>query len=175
MLDLLETAAVNNQRGGEENRVRNRRLRFLQQQLALPHSDYFCIEALRRRDPELYEEYVGQYLSEAEKLAPFDPEMTLVQRIYYNLDEMEARNEDLYDGVDDSDPEEEEEEEEGSNESHKEEVGKPQLNEEEKEGLLLDFVRIMQERFLDGRDVSLLCLIEWEMKSKIEKHGLCSD
>ena len=46
-------------------RIRNRRFEYLQQQMS--HGDYFCDREMRKRNPLLYEQYVGQYLTEQER------------------------------------------------------------------------------------------------------------
>ncbi|KAI8991711.1 coiled-coil domain-containing protein-domain-containing protein [Mycotypha africana] len=62
----------------------NRRYEYLQRHLR--HSDYFSDESIQLREPVLYEEYIGQYVPDKEKYKPFDKEMTLVSRIYNNMD-----------------------------------------------------------------------------------------
>lgn len=53
--------------------VRNRRFECLQR--LMKDSDYFSEEQMRRRSPLLYEEYIGQYLSEEEKFERDKAEM----------------------------------------------------------------------------------------------------
>lgn len=53
--------------------VRNRRFECLQR--LMKDSDYFSEEQMRKRSPLLYEEYIGQYLSEEEKFERDKAEM----------------------------------------------------------------------------------------------------
>lgn len=51
----------------EKNRVkiRNRRFQYIQQEIE--HGQYFSDHEMRRRNPLLYEQYIGQYLTEQER------------------------------------------------------------------------------------------------------------
>ncbi|TPX70423.1 hypothetical protein SpCBS45565_g01768 [Spizellomyces sp. 'palustris'] len=60
--------------------IRNRRINYLNQNLS---NEYFSDDAFKDRDPALYEEYIGRYLP---PLQAFPATMTLVDRIYSNMD-----------------------------------------------------------------------------------------
>ncbi|CEP10916.1 hypothetical protein [Parasitella parasitica] len=62
----------------------NRRYEFLQRELR--HSDYYSDESIQLREPVLYDQYIGQYITAREKTKPFDNDMTLVDRIFSNMD-----------------------------------------------------------------------------------------
>ncbi|KAL2915101.1 hypothetical protein HK105_205425 [Polyrhizophydium stewartii] len=68
--------------------VRNRRLRYMQVGL---DREYFSLEAMRDREPELYEQFVGRFVSERERSQPFPASMGLVERIYHDIDDAEHR------------------------------------------------------------------------------------
>ncbi|KAI8908533.1 hypothetical protein EDD86DRAFT_247696 [Gorgonomyces haynaldii] len=64
---------------------RNRRLVYMRK---LQSKGYFDVDQIRQRHPELWQEYLG---SESESVwkKPFDRQMGLLDRIYFNLDESE--------------------------------------------------------------------------------------
>ncbi|KAJ3044256.1 hypothetical protein HK097_001544 [Rhizophlyctis rosea] len=95
-------------------RIRNRRRAYLQQNRG---SEYFSDEAYEAREPELYEEYVGQHIPQSERVAPFRDDMGLVDRILYNMDrqrhidDLEAARRDAEEGYQEFETDDEEEEE----------------------------------------------------------------
>ena len=78
--------------------IRNRRLMYMEQATVgatdgtpALHQDqfvsYFSDEAMRRRDPVAFEQYIGQYIPLNERAKPFDKNVGLVERIFSNLDD----------------------------------------------------------------------------------------
>ncbi|RUS26891.1 coiled-coil domain-containing protein-domain-containing protein [Jimgerdemannia flammicorona] len=201
-------------------RSQNRRLQYLRRHLQ--NTPYFDDEAMQLREPALYEHYVGQYIPEEERNAPFAEEINLVERVLSDIDrgwaeERVRREREEAMEEEEEEEEQEEEEEEGEEEedsalmrengngsrvdkpvrrkygvpngevahdlardndmdvlsSHREgEEGDkqegneqemvddkenvkpafPSISEEERQELRDEFVRIMEERFLDGED-----------------------
>lgn len=64
--------------------IQNRRYEFLKRNLK--DSDYFSDESIQLRDPALYDQYIGQHISAAEKEEPFAEDISLVNRILSNID-----------------------------------------------------------------------------------------
>ncbi|KAH6573615.1 hypothetical protein BASA62_002875 [Batrachochytrium salamandrivorans] len=65
--------------------IRNRRLQYLTQ-LANVDDDYLSINAMRDREPEIYQEFVGRFITDEELNRPFPDEMRLVDRILHDVD-----------------------------------------------------------------------------------------
>ncbi|CAG8665068.1 12443_t:CDS:2, partial [Racocetra persica] len=65
--------------------ILNRRYRYLITKL--DDTSYFSDEAMERREPLLYEDYVGQYTSQEERYPPFADNVDLVDRILYDIDQ----------------------------------------------------------------------------------------
>ena len=65
--------------------AQNRRYQFLKQ--ILRHSDYYSDESIRLREPVLYDQFVGQHIPAQERTKPFEKDMTLVSRIFSNMDQ----------------------------------------------------------------------------------------
>ncbi|RIB07686.1 coiled-coil domain-containing protein [Gigaspora rosea] len=53
----------------------------------LDDTSNFSDEAMERREPLLYEDYVGQYITQEERYPPFADNVDLVDRILYDIDE----------------------------------------------------------------------------------------
>ncbi|KAI8636456.1 coiled-coil domain-containing protein-domain-containing protein [Parasitella parasitica] len=90
----------------------NRRFEFLQRKLR--GSDYYSDESIQLREPVLYDHYIGQYIPAREKAKPFDNDMTLVNRIFSNMDrkfvddflyDQKIRDEEQFEEEDDDDEE----------------------------------------------------------------------
>ncbi|KAI1884601.1 hypothetical protein AGOR_G00228070 [Albula goreensis] len=133
-------------------RVRNHRyaaLRALQQE-----GQYFSEEQMRVRDPLLYEQYIGQYLSEEELVKRSEEAMAagpggladLLMNSYQEklIQQQLQKQQDREDGA----KEESEEEDEGG----EEEEDRWEPSAEEKALLREEFVSQMHQRFLDGKD-----------------------
>ncbi|KAK9766727.1 hypothetical protein K7432_003996 [Basidiobolus ranarum] len=86
--------------------VQNRRYFYFEN--FLKDSSYFSLEEMKLREPSLYFELVDRFRTEKEKNAPFGPNMSLVDRMYHNIDEL--RFQQALDNFLDEAPEEEEEE-----------------------------------------------------------------
>ena len=151
-----------------EGRVKNRRLQAIG--ILTASTDYFSVEAMRERNPLLYEYYIGQYLSEEERkqvsrCAP--EEVSLTAHIMKKLDEDQyvrtlKQQQDLEEG------QVEEEDEDSTEEEESIEVGTtsggsmveknislsvdPLQREEEKMMLRREFLTAMHMSFLKGED-----------------------
>ncbi|XP_044527067.1 coiled-coil domain-containing protein 97 isoform X1 [Gracilinanus agilis] len=142
-------------------RLRNRRYAALQE--LIRGGEYFSDEQMRARDPLLYEQYIGQYLSEEELAATRCPESLapdgcpladlllqsyqegmLQRRLLQQQEEEEACLEE------EEDEEEDDCEEENSGPGQEEEAWVP--DSEEKVILREEFTSRMHQRFLDGKD-----------------------
>mmetsp|Transcript_24396 Transcript_24396/g.40088 ORF Transcript_24396/g.40088 Transcript_24396/m.40088 type:complete len:391 (-) Transcript_24396:302-1474(-) len=67
--------------------AKNRRYRRLQQLLS--DGEYFSDEAMKERQPLLFEQFIGRY--ESKEATPFPADMPLSQRLLHDLDESELR------------------------------------------------------------------------------------
>lgn len=140
-----------------KTRVKNHRyaaLRALQRD-----GDYFSEEQMRRREPLLYEQYVGQYLTDEEVLERSQEAMTegapegsggLAHLLLNSYQErlLQNRMQEEQEREDGAQEEEEEEEEEDIQAQEKE--WEPTA--EEKAQLREEFISQMHQRFLDGKD-----------------------
>lgn len=98
--------------------AQNRRYHFLQRKLR--DSDYYSDESIQLREPVLYDQFIGRHISAKERAKPFDNDMTLVNRIFSNMDrkfvddhlyKQKIMDEEQFEEEEDDDDEEEEEEE----------------------------------------------------------------
>lgn len=136
--------------------VSNRRYEYLKRHLR--ESSYFSDEAMQQREPVLYEQYVGQYQSEQEKTMPFANDVTLVQRVLSNIDRHYA-NEQVRKQkiIEEEQFEEEEESEEDDIPMSEDDRNQPDTQHDEAEfraSQRQELVRLLEERFLAGKDVS---------------------
>ncbi|KAL9560135.1 hypothetical protein MBANPS3_000099 [Mucor bainieri] len=101
--------------------AQNRRYKYLQQELR--DSDYYSDESIQLREPVLYDQYIGQYIPAKERTKPFDNDMTLVNRIFSNMDrkfvddhlyEQKIQDEEQFEEEEEEEEEEDEEEMEKS-------------------------------------------------------------
>eukprot|EP01135_Chromosphaera_perkinsii_P000733 Nk52_evm21s151 gene=Nk52_evmTU21s151 len=109
-----------------------------------PGSLYFSDEAMRSRSPALYELYIGKYLSYAEKRAYFS---SAYQKLKLPLADMLLRQVDEREVMREKEEQHEEEEEEEEGEEEERLARKKQLRE--------DFIDIMKDNFLNGRDYAV--------------------
>lgn len=179
--------------------IHNRRFAYMK--LQLRDTAYFSDEAMQQRDPVLYEQYIGQHLTEREKAAPYGNDVNLVQRILTNIDrhyaDEQVKQQHDIENEQFEEEEEEEEEEESDDESDtvmqsapssastaatpalvtaarpehdmltpnsdenvldalpSEQAQDPELTQSMlafREEQRLEFVRLMEERFLAGKD-----------------------
>jgi hypothetical protein len=91
--------------------VRNRRFKYIEQ--LEREGDYFSLDNMKIRQPELYQEYVGQYEKGSQR--PFPRNTPLYERLLHNCDLANAQH-----TIDNSMEEEQEEEETDSDESEEE-------------------------------------------------------
>ncbi|KAI9007117.1 coiled-coil domain-containing protein-domain-containing protein [Gaertneriomyces semiglobifer] len=154
--------------------IRNRRLTYLAQNAA---SSYFSDASFKEREPALYEEYIGQHIPELERQAAFPDEMTLVQRLYANIDrasyEEEMRREESqaqesyeeFDSESEGDGSDNEGTTRLSNDNHHDSrkmvpvendeeshEDHEELSPEERETLAEEFRNLMRRRFAEGKD-----------------------
>ncbi|CAG8484327.1 10894_t:CDS:2 [Ambispora leptoticha] len=73
----------------KDKKILNRRFKYLLNNLE--NTSYFSDQAMEMREPLLYEEYIGKYIPEEERYPPFSDETDLVERIYYDIAENEAK------------------------------------------------------------------------------------
>ncbi|XP_066545710.1 coiled-coil domain-containing protein 97 isoform X2 [Amia ocellicauda] len=138
----------------KRTRVRNHRyaaLRALQQA-----GQYFSEDEMRAREPLLYEQYIGQYLSDEELLqrsaeGPAGGPQGLADLLLHSYQEglIQSRLQQQQDTEDGAVEETEEEEEE---EGHVSGEQQWEPSAEEKALLREEFVSRMHQRFLDGKD-----------------------
>lgn len=137
--------------------VRNRRYECLQR--LMKDSDYFSEEKMRKRSPLLYEEYIGQYLSEEEKFERDRAEMghdpclsdILMSRQEKQMDDWLLE----YQRDQETSMEEEEDESDSDSLLEKVESGSPLKGcptEKEKQMLHEEFLSAMQDKFMRGEE-----------------------
>lgn len=134
-----------------QKQVQNRRFQYLQQMMET--TSYFSEEEMRNRNPLLYEEYIGQYLTKEEKDSLDMGDRGDVTLSGLILKKMEIdRRRDLYDqqeGLESSQVEESD-----SDDSEVESMDQSaQISDDQKLQLHTDFLRTMQLSFLNGEDV----------------------
>ncbi|EDO48482.1 predicted protein, partial [Nematostella vectensis] len=130
--------------------VQNRRYEAMQR--LINDSTFFSEEEMRKRNPLLYEQYIGQYLTEEEKLerdiAEREGEPSLSQLMFSKYDAEKTQW--IYNYQREQEREMEEEEEDSEEEMEEDSQGTP--TEEEKEMLRNEFFYEMQEKFLLGKE-----------------------
>lgn len=148
--------------------IKNRRYKYLQKLMG--ESDYFSDEMMRQRDPLLFEYYIGQFMSEDEKLemeANNKSEMKLSSMILKNMEvdqrtellrQQQSREHDQLEETDSSDDDDDDLEEMGRSENIGRTLVPMKLSsdlvmaEREKKMLRGEFLTAMQNSFLDGKD-----------------------
>ncbi|KAJ3414728.1 Coiled-coil domain-containing protein 97 [Chytridiales sp. JEL 0842] len=68
--------------------IRNRRLAYLEKN-PKEMEEYFSDNNIKRRNPELYELYIGRYVPEEERKKPFAASLSLSDRMFHNIDEQQ--------------------------------------------------------------------------------------
>jgi len=161
--------------------VRNRRMKYLEK--LENDGEYFSEIMMKIRQPVLYQEYIGKYKPTLACTIPFGKETKLYERLLLNCDLCEAneiilRSTSAPPQQEEEEEEEEENENENENESDKKEDLKnsneynvpkktvelirkdetevsieKELNEFNQQADYEDFLSIMKENFLSGRDV----------------------
>ncbi|XP_067680662.1 coiled-coil domain-containing protein 97-like [Haliotis asinina] len=142
--------------------VKNRRYAAMQELLS--QGDYFSEEEMKFRDPLLYEQMVGNFLTEEEIQNKVDKtDLRFSSILLKHIDQIEenalyARQKEAEE-CQEEEEEDSEEEEEMESSGEDEEAGfgpegekKPKISDIEKQMLKSEFLQIMQERFLSGKD-----------------------
>lgn len=130
------------------NVVKNRRYEAMKK---LEHDgEYFSEEEMKYRDPFLYEQLIGQFITEEEAQKMIDKsDLRFSTILLKHMDNMEEKE--LYK----MEKEREEcqvEEEDTSDEEEEIEDDTEEISEEKKQNLRAEFTRIMKERFMAGED-----------------------
>nr|XP_060639565.1 coiled-coil domain-containing protein 97 [Anolis sagrei ordinatus] len=140
-------------------RVRNKRYAALQQ--LIKGGEYFSDEQMRSRDPLLYEQYIGQYLSDEELQAlgscKLEAACSLSGVLMDSYQEQVIQQRLLVQQEQEEACEEEEEEDDTDDEDKEDEASDPDKDEwvpDQDEKILLreEFTSRMYQRFLDGKD-----------------------
>lgn len=131
---------------------RNRRYECLKK--LMDEGVYFCEKEMRQREPLLYEHYIGQYLTtdEREALDQQCSDVLLSDRILHQAD-VKRREELLSEQRDAEEMVEYESSEDEEDEDSKEVDENHTISEKEKRKLRQEFLRTMQLKFLDGKEV----------------------
>ncbi|KAI9274516.1 coiled-coil domain-containing protein-domain-containing protein [Phascolomyces articulosus] len=151
--------------------IHNRRYEYLKRYLR--GSTYFSDESMQQHDPVLYEEFIGQHLTQDERSNPYDPEDNLVQRLLGNMDRRNAQervqrqkmiDEEQFEEEDEDSEDNEEESGDGDGDLQMKESthnGTKAIKEDEediekmmtfREQQRSELVRLLEERFLSGKD-----------------------
>uniref|UniRef100_A0A7N8XZU9 Coiled-coil domain containing 97 n=1 Tax=Mastacembelus armatus TaxID=205130 RepID=A0A7N8XZU9_9TELE len=133
---------------GCTNRTRIRNQRYAALRALQKEGQYFSEEQMRVREPLLYEQYIGQYLTDEEVIFQFRSYSTGLAHLLLNSYQERLIQNRL---------QEEQEREEGAQEEDEDEEEGVQLNEwaptaQEKALLREEFISQMHRRFLDGKD-----------------------
>lgn len=154
--ELLKTVTS----AARHKQIRNRRYNYMRD--LMQKTDYFSTQQMRERNPLLYEYYVGQYMTDDEKLTieKSNPEMLLSEHIFFKMDRdhmegilcrQQERESEQFEESDADTSEEEEEDGEGYIGSFKLSRD-PNKASDEKQMLREEFLREMQHSFLNGSD-----------------------
>ncbi|CAG5129744.1 unnamed protein product [Candidula unifasciata] len=147
-----------------QNVVKNRRYQALQK--LIDEGEYFSENEMKWREPLLYEQMVGQYVTESEKAAQMEQEIDKSDLRFSSilLKHLDMQtNKQVYEFQKEKEGEQEEEEEKESNENiseadtdDEEEIDnkKEKISEAERMYFRDEFLRTMQEKFLSGQDAS---------------------
>ncbi|XP_066531073.1 coiled-coil domain-containing protein 97 [Hoplias malabaricus] len=137
------------------NRMRVRNHRYAALRALQKEGQYFSEEQMRYREPLLYEQYIGQYLSEEEILQRSEEAMqkgpgNLSDLLINSYQEKQLQNRLQEEQDREQCAEQEEEDEEDENDESRQTEWEP--NADEKAMLREEFLSQMHQRFLDGRD-----------------------
>lgn len=147
---------VQKRASGSSNRTRVRNHRYAALRALQKEGQYFSEEQMRFREPLLYEQYIGQYLSDEEILQRSEQAMQqgpgclsdlLINT--YQEKQLQHRLQEEQDREQCAEEEEEDDEEE-ENDAARQAEWEP--NAEEKAMLREEFLSQMHQRFLDGKD-----------------------
>uniref|UniRef100_A0A2L2YN52 Coiled-coil domain-containing protein 97 n=1 Tax=Parasteatoda tepidariorum TaxID=114398 RepID=A0A2L2YN52_PARTP len=146
----------NNNVRSSKARIRNRRYEALKK--LVDESSYFSDAEMKKRNPFLYEQLIGQYLTENERIKEYRKLHENDRFSNFLMGQFERNVENrLYDEQkeeDDAEEEDDDDTEESENESELEDDVPPTRNVTKQEQSLLrrEFTNIMYEHFLAGKD-----------------------
>lgn len=169
-VDFYCKQIVKNKSGNfKKNVVKNRRYEAMKE--LMMQGDYFSDDEMKFRDPYLYDQMVGQYLTDDEIRAKVDKsDLTFSSILIKHMDIIDENkrfqeDKDMEEGQEE---EEEDEEESGDDEDleiqdtkhsaagdlqdEEEDNQKPKISEERRQELKDEFLTLMQERFMNGED-----------------------
>jgi len=145
----LNEARQNQCRFIKQNKVRNRRYAAMRKMLQ-SNDDYFSESSMKARNPLLYEQLIGRFMTEEEKEAEARPDMSNCSLTNIILDHIDLNKE--RDDKKRMKEEEEEEEFDTDEESSNEEESLGRVD-GGKEFLRKQFVKSSIQSFLEGKDV----------------------
>ena len=132
--------------------ARNRRYAALRNMIQA-QDDYFSEESMKARNPLLYQELIGQHMSEQEKAVQEKINRSNCALSTIILDHMDLNRErDLVKQQKRQETEEEFDDDSEDEDEAEEEKKEPIEDEDEKRRLKDEFVQAMHQSFLDGRD-----------------------
>ncbi|XP_063070997.1 coiled-coil domain-containing protein 97 [Engraulis encrasicolus] len=151
---------VQKRAGKQANRTNVRNHRYAALRALQKEGQYFSEEQMRFREPLLYEQYIGQYLSEDEILQRSQEAMEsgttggLADLLINSYQErvLQGRLQEQQDKEDGAQEEEDEEEDDDDDEPRRGGQAEWEPNEQEKAMLREEFLSQMHQRFLDGKD-----------------------
>lgn len=131
------------------NRVKNRRYKAMQQ--LIQEGEYFSEDSMKHRDPYLYDQLIGQYLTEEEINGQVDKsDLRFSTILLKHMDQLEENQ--VFKLQKDTEEGQFEEEDEDSDEDEEMEKDEDEISDEKKSELREEMYRIMQERFLSGQE-----------------------
>ncbi|KAI9311903.1 coiled-coil domain-containing protein-domain-containing protein [Zopfochytrium polystomum] len=152
-------------------RIKNRRMMFMEMEQRNESSDdnYFSDDAMKV--PELFEFYIGRHIPPSERLKPFSANVSLVERIFRNIDDCSYNNQlkdkisanrsNIEPQIEEFDTDDEAEDDSAAPlpaDSDQAPFTRVELFEheeatpEERESLRAELKRVMKERFMSGLD-----------------------
>ncbi|XP_060071957.1 coiled-coil domain-containing protein 97-like [Ylistrum balloti] len=131
------------------NRVKNRRYKAMKQ--LIERGEYFSEDSMKHRDPYLYEQLIGQYLTDEEVQGQVDKsDLRFSTILLKHMDQLEENE--VFKLQKDTEDSQFEEEDEDSDEEEEMEKEEEEISDEKKLELREEMYRIMQERFLSGQE-----------------------
>lgn len=135
------------------NRIKNRRYKAMQQLLS--DGEYFSEDEMKYRDPFLYEQMVGQYLTDDSLGAKVDKtDLRFSTILLKHIDIIQEHS--VYDQQKETEEgqteENESDDEESEMEEDDDEVPRKKIPDTQKAYFKQEFLTIMQERFMSGQD-----------------------
>ncbi|XP_033734116.1 coiled-coil domain-containing protein 97-like [Pecten maximus] len=131
------------------NRVKNRRYKAMKQ--LIQEGEYFSEDSMKHRDPYLYEQLIGQYLTQEEIEGQVDrSDLRFSTILLKHMDQLEENQ--VFKLQKDTEDCQFEEEDEDSDEEEEMEKEEEEISVERKSEMREEMFRIMQERFLSGQE-----------------------